>query len=132
MSKTCGTLMVKEGRTQKRYTPMDPFTSTNKIWTTSYNLSTTALYWYRRETGSSCRKRGTIETSGERGSGKCMLVSRHDDEDYIYICICIYIYIYMYVCIYIIFWNLDDITMIWALQIEDNPTVEHYENTYAT
>ena len=28
-----------------------------------------------------CRERWTIETSGERGPGKSVLVARHDDDD---------------------------------------------------
>ena len=44
----------------------------------------------------------TIETSGERGSGKAVLAARHDDGD-IYIYIYIYIYIHTYYYIYPIY-----------------------------
>ena len=48
-----------------------------------------------------CHERWRIETGGERGLGKSMLVAWHDDHDDIYIYIYIYINIYMNIYIYI-------------------------------
>ena len=40
------TELGKYGGTHKQYTSVDPFTRTEKVWVTSYILSTTTQYSY--------------------------------------------------------------------------------------
>ena len=67
-------ILNKSWRAHKWCTPMDPRIWPGKSRTTSYmRIRDVAL--------KTCQRRWTIGKSGERGSGICVLVARHDDDD---------------------------------------------------
>ena len=47
INETCWILLVKKGLNHKQCSPLDPFKTTSKCWTTSKNLSSTALCCHR-------------------------------------------------------------------------------------
>ena len=64
--------------TPKRYTTVDPITWTNKGMTTSLKNCSVSIQDVALKT---YRMRWTIETGGERGSGRSILATRYDDDD---------------------------------------------------
>ena len=77
-NQTRRTLLEKQGRAHKWYTPMDPH-----IWPCKKLLVLTCTNYVRTQdvTLKTCRRRWMIGRSGERGSGISMLAARHDDDD---------------------------------------------------
>ena len=83
MSKTCETLLEKQGRAHKWCTPVDPLPDEQEqddqlepIYNSSVLIQDVA--W------KTCRERWTIGTRGRWGSGKPVLAACHDDDDDIF------------------------------------------------
>ena len=69
MSKKYGTLLEKQGRTQKWRFPVDLFTWTCQCWLTNKKLPTTALHGYRIELRWSTESDGTYLKMGRESQG---------------------------------------------------------------
>ena len=78
ISKTCGTLLQKQGQTHKWHSFVEPYAWTYQCWPTSKNLFTV---WTRDVIWKTCQEQWMIWTDGKRESRKSVLLSWLDNDE---------------------------------------------------